>query len=120
MSAIRAKNTKPETIVRKIIWSKGKRYRIHDKTIFGTPDISNKNKRLAIFIDGCFWHGCRRCYREPRTNTEFWRTKIKNNQLRRRIVNQKLKTEGWKVMQFWEHEINKNPQAVARKIANNM
>ena len=116
MSTIRGKNTKPEIKIRKIIWSRNKRYRIHDRTIFGTPDISNKKRRLAVFIDGCFWHGCSRCYKEPQTNTEFWRTKIKNNRERRKKVISKLKVEGWNIMEFWEHEINQDSKAIARKI----
>ncbi|WP_316505626.1 hypothetical protein [Nitrosopumilus sp.] len=56
MSSIRGKNTKPELTVRKGVWNMGKRYRIHDRTVFGTPDMSNKSKRVAVFIDGCFWH----------------------------------------------------------------
>ena len=65
MSSIRGKNTRPELLIRKIIWSSGKRYRIHDKTVYGRPDISNKKRKIAVFIDGCFWHGCKQCYKEP-------------------------------------------------------
>lgn len=58
MSKIRSKNTKPEMAVRRTLWKSGLRYRVHDRTLPGTPDISNKRKRLAVFVDGCFWHGC--------------------------------------------------------------
>ncbi len=120
MSSIRGKNTKPEMLVRKELWSLGKRYRVHDRTIFGTPDISNKSKKIAIFIDGCFWHGCKRCYVEPKTNTEFWRDKILRNRKRRVDVLRNLRHGDWKVMQFWEHQISDNPTQVASKIANQM
>lgn len=116
MSSIRGKNTKPELIVRRILWSTGLRYRIHDKTIFGKPDISNKKKKLAIFVDGCFWHGCKRCYREPTTNTDFWKQKIQNNKKRRKQVIKFLKREDWKILEFWEHEINEKPEIVVKKI----
>lgn len=116
MSSIRGKNTKPELIVRRILWSTGLRYRIHDKTIFGKPDISNKKKKLAIFVDGCFWHGCKRCYREPTTNTDFWKQKIQNNKKRRKQVIKFLKREDWKILEFWEHEINGKPEIVVKKI----
>ena len=116
MSKIRAKNTTPEIIVRKILWSNGKRYRIHSKSIFGTPDISSKKSKIAIFIDGCFWHGCKKCYRKPKTNVKYWKTKIHRNKLRRKKVISKLRREGWNILQFWEHEINQNPQPVLRKI----
>lgn len=116
MSSIRGKNTGPEIKVRKILWSLGKRYRIHDNSVFGTPDISIKKQKLAIFIDGCFWHGCKICYKEPKTNTTFWRNKIIKNKNRRLSVRKKLRTGGWNVLEFWEHEINTDPSLVAEKI----
>src|SRR3989338_10512229 len=70
MASIKGKNTKPELVIRKMLWRKGIRYRTHDKSVFGIPDISIKNKRVAVFIDGCFWHGCNKCYKEPTTNVE--------------------------------------------------
>ena len=95
----------------------GKRYRTHDRTVFGTPDMSNKSKRVAVFIDGCFWHGCSRCYREPKTNTDFWRDKIKRNQKRRKEVLRELRKEGWKILQFWEHQVNQDSDKISVKIA---
>lgn len=117
MSAIRSKNTQPEIIIRKILWSMGKRYRIHDRSILGTPDISHKGKKLAVFIDGCFWHGCRKCCDVPRTNTKFWRKKISDNKNRRRKVVVNLKHDGWNLLVFWEHEVKTNPNEVASKIS---
>lgn len=116
MASIRGKNTKPEIIIRKLLWKEEVRYRIHNKNIFGTPDISIKKKMLVVFIDGCFWHGCSRCYREPKTNTEFWRAKISNNKRRRRMVKAHLKKEGWSVLEFWEHEVNSVPEKITTKI----
>lgn len=112
MVSIKGKNTKPEIILRKNLWSRGLRYRIHDKTIFGKPDISNKRRKLVVFVDGCFWHGCKTCYKTPTSNTEFWRNKLTNNKKRRIQVNNKLKRNGWNVLEFWEHEILKNPQKI--------
>jgi len=117
MSCIKSKNTKPELKIRKLVWAEGKRYRIHDRSVFGTPDITNKSKRVAIFIDGCFWHGCPKCYTEPKTNTEFWRNKISRNQERRKKVKTQLKRDNWKVLQFWEHQVNINSEKVSKKIA---
>ena len=116
MSSIRGKNTKPEMTLRKILWARGFRYRIHDKTVFGKPDISNKSKKLAIFVDGCFWHGCSRCYKEPSTNREFWRNKISNNKKRRVKVKKELRKENWNVIEIWEHEIVKNPNTILEKM----
>ncbi len=116
MSSIKDKNTKPEIIVRKILYRQKFRYRIHDKTIFGKPDISNKSKKIAIFIDGCFWHGCTKCYREPTSNVDFWRNKIKNNKNRRIKVKKELRKEKWNILELWEHEINQNPEKTCGKL----
>ena len=113
MSNIKGKNTSPEIKIRSLLWAKGKRYRIHDRTLIGSPDISNKSKSLAVFIDGCFWHGCGTCYREPKSNTAYWRDKIVRNKRRRAAVSRCLRRDGIRVLQFWEHEINKNPEKVA-------
>ncbi|MGD8431558.1 MAG: very short patch repair endonuclease [Nitrosopumilaceae archaeon] len=117
MSSIRSKNTKPETKIRRITWALGKRFRIHDRTVPGTPDISNKSKKVAVFIDGCFWHGCPKCYKEPQSNSEFWRNKIARNRQRRKTVRKSLKRDGWTVMEFWEHSVKKAPVPIAIKIS---
>ena len=116
MASIRGKNTRPELTIRKILWSKGIRYRIHSKNVFGIPDISIQKKRLAVFIDGCFWHACKKCYSEPKTNTSFWRKKIQGNKLRRDKVRKKLMRNGWKVMEFWEHDVKVDPYELVNKI----
>ena len=120
MASIKSKNTKPELIIRKILWSNGLRYRIHDKSVYGAPDISNKRKKFAIFVDGCFWHGCERCYKEPKSNVWFWRKKILNNKKRRIKVRSQLRKEGWNVQEFWEHKVNLRPQSVVDSILQNL
>ena len=117
MSSIRGKNTKPEIIVRRLLWSNGFRYRIHNKKVSGTPDISNKSKKIAIFIDGCFWHGCSTCYKEPRTNAEYWRKKIARNKKRRVLVTKNLLADDWKILEFWEHQVIQEPKVVAKEIS---
>jgi len=97
--------------------SEGKRYRIHDSSVFGTPDISNKTKNVAVFIDGCFWHGCKKCYKEPKSNTEFWRNKILRNQKRRKLVYSTLRRQGTRTLQFWEHQVIRNPETVVKSIS---
>ena len=116
MSSIRSKNTKPERTIRKQLWAKGKRYRIHDKSIIGKPDLTNKSKKTAVFIDGCFWHGCNECYREPKSNVLFWRNKLHSNKERRTIVRQNLISKGWIVLEFWEHEVISSPEKVISHI----
>ena len=114
MASIRGRNTKPEIAVRRILWRHGLRYRTHDRTILGRPDISNKGKRLAIFVDGCFWHGCPKCYREPETNKDFWRNKVEENKRRRDVVRDGLERQGFRVVEIWEHEADE-PRAVLEK-----
>lgn len=116
MSRIRSKDTKPEIAVRRILWGAGLRYRLHDRTLPGTPDMSNKGRRLAVFVDGCFWHGCPACYTEPKTNTAFWRGKMSRNRKRREDVRKRLKGMGFHVVEIWEHEVSDNPEAVPAKI----
>ena len=117
MSSIRGKNTRPELSIRKILWAKGFRYRIHDKSVYGIPDISNKSRKVAVFIDGCFWHGCKKCYKEPRTNTSFWRNKVKRNRQRRTEVKRKLLGGGWKVLEVWEHQVNEDARKTAKLVS---
>ena len=104
MSRIRSKDTKPEITVRRILWRRGLRYRLHDRTLPGTPDISNRKRRLAVFVDGCFWHGCPRCYAEPKTNVGFWREKVRQNRARRDAVRADLAERGFRVVEIWEHD----------------
>ena len=99
MSKIRAKNTKPELLVRKYLYSKGYRYRLHDKRLPGCPDIVLRKYRLAIQVRGCFWHG-HKCKLGglPKTNRSFWKNKIKNNKARDRKNDRKLKHSGYKLL----------------------
>lgn len=117
MSRVRSKDTKPELSVRRILWRAGFRYRIHDRTLPGTPDISNKSKRMAIFVDGCFWHGCPTCRTLPQSNVDFWRSKIESNKRRRDKVKIELESLGFAVVEIWEHEAN-DPESVLLKINN--
>ncbi len=71
----------------------------------GRPDFLFVREKVAIFVDGCFWHGCTKCKKEPRTNVQFWRSKFKANRKRARNVEQLLYNEGWKHLRFWEHEL---------------
>ena len=116
MASIKGKDTEPELTIRKILWMKGYRYRIHNKSMFGKPDISFTKNKLAIFIDGCFWHGCNKCYKTPKTNPEFWHNKIEQNKSRRKIVRQTLKKNNWAILEFWEHDIKQDPLSIVEKI----
>lgn len=116
MSRIRGKNTGPEIKLRKLLWSQGLRgYRIH-YNLPSKPDIVFTKKKIAIFIDGCFWHKCPVCFQEPETRKDFWMKKIQSNVERDIKVNLQLLKAGWTVIRFWEHEVRKNPEQILSKI----
>lgn len=109
MAAVKGKDTKPEMIVRKYLFSKGLRYRLHVKKMPGSPDIVLKKYKTVIFIDGCFWHGHEGCkyFKMPKSNKFFWEQKIKRNKARDVANDYVLQTEGWNVIRIWECEIKK-------------
>ena len=80
-------------------------WKIHQKGVFGNPDISFPQAKIAIFIDGCFWHGCPTCYIAPTTSKNYWKEKLTRNQKRDKDVTYLLSESGWKVIRFWEHEM---------------
>jgi DNA mismatch endonuclease (patch repair protein) len=120
MASIRSKDTAPELTVRRLLWARGSRFRVHDRSVIGAPDISNKARKVAVFVDGCFWHGCGKCYKEPTTNVAFWREKVRRNQKRRLTVRTDLRERGWKVLEIWEHSVNSSPTKVVDRIRRSM
>jgi DNA mismatch endonuclease (patch repair protein) len=78
---------------------------LHPKQVFGTPDFYFPTKKVAIFVDGCFWHGCPKCGHIPRTRSAFWRTKIERNRTRTKSVSRRLRGDGIRVLRIWEHEL---------------
>ncbi len=115
MRAIRGRDTKPELLLRKVLWHRGFRYRVKNR-LPGRPDIVFPTERVAVFVDGCFWHGCPEHYQKPATNEDFWREKICKNKNRDKEVNGLLKSQGWKVLRFWEHEVISNPDLIAQQV----
>ena len=110
MSHIRAKNTKPEVLVRQYLHAAGFRFRIHVKKLPGCPDVVLPKYRTCIFVNGCFWHGHRGCRyaTRPKSNAEFWQTKIQNNIRRDELSAQALDAMGWRVITVWECELKKD------------
>lgn len=109
MSHIRSTNTVPEELVRKYLFSKGFRYRKNDKRYPGKPDIVLPKYKTVIFVNGCFWHkheGCR-YFVWPKSNVEFWKSKIEKNVLRDTKNYDELKSLGWQVLIIWECELKK-------------
>jgi len=85
------------------------------RPVFGKPDFVFRSERTAIFVDGCFWHGCPRCYRCPSSNEVFWKNKYKSNRHRDKTVSKTLRSMGWKVLRIWEHELRDDAK-VSRRI----
>ena len=106
MSRIRSKNTRPEIAVRKYLYSKGFRYRLHNRHLPGTPDITNQSKKTAVFVNGCFFHQHKGCKRAtvPKSNKEYWIPKLKKNTAKFSENTNKLLDMGWKVFIVWECE----------------
>lgn len=109
MSQIKAKDTKPEEIVRKYLFSKGFRYRKNVKKLPGTPDIVLKKYHTVIFVNGCFWHGHKGCKRFvwPKSNSEFWKNKIETNVFRDKRNIEELEKLGWHICVVWECSLKK-------------
>ncbi len=117
MSAIRSTSTEPETIFQDMLISGGFRsFTMHPKEVTGKPDFYFPEEKLAVFIDGCFWHGCKKCYRTPSTNKRFWSNKIKSNIVRDKNTDKKLRTTGTNVFRVKEHELKANPSAILEKL----
>lgn len=107
MAAVKGKDTKPEMIVRRYLFSRGLRYRVNNRKLPGSPDIVLKKYKTVVFIDGCFWHGHEGCkyYRLPKTNVDFWRHKIAMNIARDYANGVDLRLAGWRVIRIWECDI---------------
>ncbi len=115
MARIRPRDTKPEILLRRALWGAGLRYRVGLRTPAGRPDLVFASARVAVYMDGCQWHGCPLHYVAPRTGTEFWSNKLKTSVERDRRQTVELERLGWRVVRFWEHEIFENLQdSVAR------
>ncbi len=109
MSRVRAKDTAPEMLVRRLVYSMGYRYRLHDRSLPGTPDLVFRKTHQLIFVHGCFWHrhaGCALA-RWPKSRQKFWREKLEGNQTRDRKNIGRLRRAGWRVMVVWECQLSK-------------
>jgi DNA mismatch endonuclease (patch repair protein) len=116
MKAAKPRDTAPEKALRSALHRKGLRFRVDERPIRGLnrkADIVFRSAKVAIFVDGCFWHGCPIHGTQAKANAEFWSQKIRQNQERDRDTTRRLRSEGWKVIRVWEHE---DPEKAAEKI----
>ncbi|MEV3992799.1 very short patch repair endonuclease [Streptomyces sp. NPDC049837] len=106
MQAIRSRDTKPEQLIRRLVHAQGLRYRVAAKPLPNlrrTADMVFRPAKVAVFIDGCYWHGCPEHYVPPRTNPGYWSDKVARNMARDRDTDKRLQEAGWLVLRFWEH-----------------
>jgi DNA mismatch endonuclease (patch repair protein) len=115
MSRIRSKWTKQEKLIHNKLKGLKIKHKMHPE-IEGNPDIILKDKKIAIFLHGCFWHKCPKCFVEPKSNIEYWLPKIERNVLRDKENIKLLRKQGWKVIRIWEHEIKKGFDSLTKKI----
>jgi DNA mismatch endonuclease (patch repair protein) len=115
MATVRSRgNRSTEWKIRAILIQSGIRgWRLHYQGLSGRPDFTFIREKIAIFVDGCFWHGCPKCGRIPKSNPDFWRTKILRNTVRDRRCRAQLRSSGWRVLRLWEHDLQ-NPNWVLR------
>lgn len=116
MQKIRSKNTQFERAVVIALRKLKKSFRQH-ANLTGKPDIISRKKKVAVFLDSCFWHGCRWHCRIPKSRRDYWVPKIQRNKDRAKIVNRVLKKEGWRVVRIWEHQFQKDFDKSIRKLA---
>jgi len=117
MQGNKSRDTKPEIAVRSAVHALGMRYRVSTRPLAGlrrTADLVFRSARVAVFVDGCFWHGCPAHHSPPKTNAGYWSAKIQSNKNRDRDTTERLRMEGWTVLRFWSHE---EPMSVAAQIA---
>ncbi len=107
MAQVKGRNTKPELVVRRLLWRLGARYRLHRRDLPGSPDIVLPGRRLVVFVHGCFWHGhdCARGARVPKANRDYWTAKVGRNRTRDVETRRKLEAACWRVEVVWECEL---------------
>ncbi|MBR9677020.1 DNA mismatch endonuclease Vsr [Candidatus Woesearchaeota archaeon] len=115
MSNIRSKWTTQESKIHNYLKGNKIKHKMHPN-ITGSPDILLTKNKTVIFLHGCFWHRCPKCFKEPKTRMEYWIPKIENNVKRDKRNERNLKKEGYKVLKLWEHEIKKNLKKCVKKI----
>ncbi|WP_069863188.1 very short patch repair endonuclease [Pseudomonas citronellolis] len=117
MSRVGSKDTKPELVVRRLVFAMGYRYRLHLKHLPGSPDLVFPGRKKVIFVNGCFWHGHYGCRygRLPKSRVEFWQAKIDRNRERDRQSTASLEADGWRVLTVWQCEL-KNIEMLATRL----
>jgi DNA mismatch endonuclease (patch repair protein) len=116
MARVRSKNSKPELLVRRLVFALGYRYRLHAKDLPGNPDIVFRTSQKAIFVHGCFWHRHTNCNlaRLPKSRLGFWVPKLEGNRTRDKRNSRALSRKGWKVLTIWECQVKRRERLLSR------
>lgn len=116
MAAVKSTNTKPEMLVRKLLYQLGYRYRLHQTHLPGKPDVVFQGRKKIIFVHGCFWHGheCKRGSRKPSTRQDYWLPKIERNQQRDNLNIEALQNSGWSILVLWECKLKDQEELTAK------
>jgi len=115
MRRVKSRNTSCERLLRSELHRRGLRYSLR-RRLAGSPDVVFSSAHVAVFVDGCFWHGCPEHCRRPSSNTAYWRKKIDRNMARDERVTRELEGQGWRVLRFWEHEVRESPRRCAARV----
>lgn len=113
MKRVRQKGTKPEKALSSELFRRGMRFRVNYKQVPGSPDIAFTKAKVAVFVDGCFWHSCPVHGSVPKNNREWWEAKLKRNTTRDRKADQELEAMGWIPLRYWEHD---DPEEIADEV----
>lgn len=105
MQAVQQKDTAPEMRLRRALWHAGLRYRVNRRVAGACPDISFPGPKVAVYVDGCFWHGCPRHYTAPKHNADYWATKLESNRERDQRHTRRLEQASWRVLRFWACQV---------------
>lgn len=117
MRSIRSNGTKPETLMRlALVRYKLQGWQMNNSELPGKPDFIFSQQKLAIFVDGCFWHGCKHCYRRPKSNKSYWDAKLLSNRKHDIKSKKKLLSRGWRILRLWEHEVREEMDECIQQI----
>jgi DNA mismatch endonuclease (patch repair protein) len=116
MARIRSRDTKPELLLRRALWAEGIRgWRVHERSLPGKPDLAFTRWRIAVFVDGCFWHGHPEFF-TPGKSGAYWDAKIARTQERDRLANEALEVAGWRVLRFWDFEVEEHLSGCVERV----
>lgn len=117
MQRIRSRRTRWEDEISRELWRRGCRFRRNVRTLYGTPDFVNRRRRVVVFLDSCFWHGCPEHYNVPQQNADYWAEKLYRNRARDEAVTRFYVDQHWTIIRVWTHDVKYDKDEVIRRIS---